>query len=130
MINIILRGLVFCLNEIKENTAFKKDEFFQLEFDKAIRNIFKLVFIGNPVLHMKVFGKIKDLQLDNFDFNAVDYSGISSLSEVSESEDTYRPPKETNMRKVQETQLKVRISASLCLSLIFKHIPALLEIHS
>lgn len=50
---------------------------------------------------MKVFGKIKDLQLDNFDFNAVDYSGISSLSEVSESEDTYRPPKENNIRKVQ-----------------------------
>lgn len=51
------------------------------------------------------------------------------MSEVSESEDTVRPAKQDNKRKLHESQLKIRVSASLLLSLILKVVPALLELH-
>ena len=64
-----------------------------MELEVVVRQVFKLTFVGNAVLHQKMFGKRNDLQLENFEFSALDYSGMSSMSEVSESEDTIRPMK-------------------------------------
>lgn len=43
-----------------------------------------MAYLGNPVLHAKIFGRLKDLQLDNFEFSVLDLSGVSSMSEVSD----------------------------------------------
>lgn len=101
LINLLLRGVIFVMNEIKESQQLKKEEFFQAELEKIIRLVFKLTFLGNAVLHQKLFGKKNDLQFENFEFCVLDYSGISSMSEVSESEDTIRPVKEDTKKRLQ-----------------------------
>ena len=64
----------------------------------VVRQVFKLTFVGNAVLHQKMFGKRNDLQLENFEFSALDYSSrrllsyfigrmVSSLSETSDMDD-------------------------------------------
>jgi len=67
----------------------------------VVRQVFKLTFVGNAVLHQKLFGKRTDLQFENFEFSALDYSGVSSMSEFSEGEDTVRPAKEDSKRRLQ-----------------------------
>jgi hypothetical protein len=60
---MLFRGLIFCLNEIKENQQFRKEEFVQAELEKIVRHVFKLIFVGNSVMHQKLFGKRNDLHL-------------------------------------------------------------------
>lgn len=62
----MLRGLIFCLNEVKDNQQLRKEEYLQVEFESIVRLVFKLIFVGNTVLHQKLFGKKADLQLENF----------------------------------------------------------------
>lgn len=54
-----------------------------MELEIVVKQVFKLTFVGNAVLHQKLFGKRNDLQFENFEFSALDYSGVSSMSEVS-----------------------------------------------
>ena len=54
-----------------------------MEVAIVVKQVVKLTFVGNAVLHQKLFGKRNDLQFENFEFSALDYSGVSSMSEVS-----------------------------------------------
>ncbi len=59
-----------------------------MDFEKCIKFIFKLCFLGNQTFHDKLFGKKKENNYENFNFEHVYLEGgFSSLSECSDYEE-------------------------------------------
>ena len=94
------------------------------DIEKLMRTIFRLTFLGNNIFHPKIFGKQKEIQIENFSFDNREFSG-SSVSEVSDDE---RPDREhIKKKRLNDAYSKVRINSSLLLHQFVKLVPTLLE---
>lgn len=72
---------------IETNKGEKIAKVGEVDFEKAIKLIFKLCFLGNETFHDKIFGKRKDYNYENFNFEtAYLQGGFSSMSECSDYE--------------------------------------------
>lgn len=132
-VNKVLIFLVFYHAEleryIEANRGEKVAKVGEVDFEKAIRLVFKLCFLGNETFHDKIFGKRKDYDYENFNFEtAYLQGGFSSMSECSDYEEGDKLSKEERReRKMNSAHQKVRINATALLACLFKHYAKIVE---
>lgn len=116
---------------VEANRGEKVAKVGEAEFEKAVRLVFKLCFLGNETFHDKIFGKRKDCDYENFNFEtAYLQGGFSSLSECSDYEDADKLSRqEKRERKLASAHQKIRINATALLAALFRHYGRLADAH-
>ena len=116
---------------LEANRGEKAGRAGEADFERAIKLVFKLCFLGNETFHDKIFGKRKDYNYEDFNFEtAYLQGGFSSLSECSDYEEGDKLSREQRReRKMNSAHQKVRINATGLLACLFKHYSKIVETH-